>query len=197
MGKIISYALRFPVFAFRPYSRSAMSSSPPLTLSIDRFTRQKQSLSGRLSPGDLPRLAEFLPEKAGEIAYEIQGSETSDLLGRQNKRLKCIISGWFFLVDGESLEPFRHELAIESRLMVVRTESDLPPLEAESDDEDYIVCPAEMDVVERIEEEILLNLPFQAVRHEASVGAKGRSPAPAEAKPASPFAKLAGLKKQS
>lgn len=171
------------------------------TVSIDRFTRQKQSLSGELAPGELPRLAEYLAGAEGRIAYELQGSETADRLGRQMKRLKCIISGWFLLIDGGSLKAFRHELAIESRLVVVRKESELPSLEAESDDEDYVVCPAEMDVVERIEEEILLNLPSNVVRSGDAPAVtamnKGRGPktAAAEVGAASPFAKLAGLKK--
>ncbi len=184
-------------------------SSLPAPIAIDRFTRQKQTLKGVLSPAALPRLAEFLAGEGGEIAYELQGSETSDILGRQNKRLKCIISGWFLLLDGESLQAFRHPLAIQSRLVVVRQESDLPPLEEESDDEDYVVCSGEMDVMERIEEEILLNLPFNAVRRSdvnpSDVGAGGKAGkdaprgkpqgAATPAKKVSPFAKLAALKK--
>ena len=169
------------------------------TVPIERFTRQNQSLTGALKPAELPRLSDFLAGPEGEIAYELQGSQTIDPMGRQNRRLKCIISGWFLLIDGTSLQGFRYPLAIESRLVVVRSEADLPPLEAEADDEDYIVCPAEMDVVERVEEEILLNLPSQAVRNDSAVAAKRSAPGQqGEAtgtKAASPFAKLAELKK--
>ena len=167
---------------------------------IERFTRLKMSISGQFRPRELPRLAEYLPGDEGEIRFSISGSESIDAAGRQTRRLKCIISGWFLLIDPISIAPEAHAVEIQSRLVVVPHETELPPLEAESADEDYIVCASEMDVRDRIEEEILLDLPANVVRVEsAEAGSKPVKPGSAAKtrNKVSPFAKLAVLKKKA
>lgn len=173
-------------------------------LALDRFTQQKQTVSGTFRPAELPRLKPFVlgeGAEAGEISYTIAGMETADATGRRTRRVKCIISGWFLLADPESLEPERYDLSIKSSLVLVNNEAQLPPLEAESEDEDYVALGEELDVMELVEEEILLDLPFWAIAAESPVK-KGKKvskvaqktvPAASEKK-VSPFAKLAGLK---
>ena len=172
---------------------------------IDRFTRQNLSISGRYCPRDLPRLAEYLAGPDGEIAFSLAGSLTTDLMGSQKRCIKCIISGWFLLADPVTSHAKRRECQIESRLVVVGAESELPPLEMESDDEDYIVCGAELDVMERVEEEILLDLPAAfggqigpvSGPKTVSSNTATRATIPgAVAGKISPFAKLAELKKK-
>ena len=171
---------------------------------IDRFTRQNQSISGRFRPQDLPRLAEYLAGSDGEIVYSLTGSQSTDLTGSQKRCVKCIISGWFLLADPVTSKPMRHECGIESKLVVVGAESELPPLEMESDDEDYIVVGAELNVLERVEEEILLDLPAAFGGQIGPVGgpvvsanAGTRTVIPVAAtEKISPFAKLAELKKK-
>ena len=176
-------------------------------IQVERFTRQKQSLSGHFAPKQLNRLAEYLAGDEGEIRFSLTGSETREIAGSQKRCIKCIISGWFLVTDPATLKPARHDLAIESRLVVVSDESALPPLELESEDEDYIICGSGMNVMERIEEEILLDLPSALSRHPGYAG-KSIKPAAtsvntqavaagtaANAK-ISPFARLAELKKK-
>ena len=99
---------------------------------------------------------------------------------------------------------------ISSVLVLVSHESELPPLEMESENEDFIVCGANMNVAERVEEEILLSLPAHAVNRremielhvERSRAGKAVMKAVVSKAPVaddnkiSPFAKLAGLKKK-
>ena len=141
-----------------------------LSIQIDRFTRLKQTISGHFAPTDLPRLVEFLAGDEGEIRFCLSGRLATDAAGSQKRHVKCIISGWFLLIDPTTLQPIRHDVDIDSRLVIVSDESMLPALEAEADDEDYIICGAEMDVRERVEEEILLDLPQAAVASLASAG---------------------------
>ena len=170
-------------------------------IQIDRFTRQKQTVSGTFSPNDLPRLADFLAGLEGEIHYTLAGSVLMDRVGSQKRRIKCIISGWFLLADPVTLKPLRHPLEIDSNLILVSSEEELPPLEMESDDEDYVVCGNELNIVERVEEEILLDLPA-AFGAQNEPAATARSPvkagreSPAATQKISPFAKLAELKKK-
>jgi uncharacterized protein len=179
-------------------------------ISVDRFTRQKQTISGAFAPREFERLAEFLAGDDGEIQYLLAGNVETDAAGSLKRRIKCIISGWFFLADPVTLKPVRHDINIESRLVLVASEADLPPLEMEADDEDYIVCGSELDAKERVEEEILLDLPgaYSAVTGQAVMvpqSAKGKVETKVAGRTVaalppvtkiSPFAKLADLKKK-
>ena len=182
-------------------------------LNLERFTRQQQTISGDIEPMQLLRLRPFLAGKEGEIRYTVAGSEVPDPSGRRIRRLKCIILGWFLVADPTSLEPQQYELSIKSSLVLVDEESQLPPLEDELPDEDYVALGQEIELQELIEEEILLDLPLWAVAVEKrgkakkAAGAKAKSaaavdvtdidmvhtPAVAEKK-VSPFSKLAALK---
>ena len=182
-----------------------------LTINADRFTRQKQSISGDLKPSQLARLKPFLADEVGEIHYALTGSDAPDAAGRRIRRLKCIISGWVMLVNPVLLEPQRYDLRIPSSLVLVGDEAELPPLEEEAPGEDYVALGEEINVLELVEEEILLDLPLWAI----AVDKKSKKVKPpkklisipkskteldlieqavAEKKP-SPFAKLAALKK--
>ena len=177
-------------------------------LQVERFTRQKLSISGHYVPRQLRRLAEYLAGDEGEIHFSLTGNEITDLTGGHKRCIKCTISGWFFVADPGTLKPLRHDLSIESRLVVVKDESALPPLELESEDEDYIICASGMNVMERIEEEILLDLPAALARHAGPTGksakiaaksvnkAEAMTPVDATNARVSPFARLAELKKK-
>lgn len=145
--------------------------------------------------------------EGGEIHYRLTGNQPRDATGSVRKRVKCIIYGWFFLADPNSLEPVRHDIEIESVLNLVASEEELPSLAAERDDEDSVVCGAKFDVVERIEEEILLDLPVASVAagrasgeaENRGTGVRPVNPDEAVANTStriSPFAKLAELKKK-
>ena len=176
------------------------------TINIDRFTRLKQSVAGRFVPHVLPGLTEYLAGEDGEINYSMAGNLAVDLTGRQERRVKCIIYGWILLFDPVTLASVRYKLDINSSLILVTDESALPPLEMESENEDYIVCGGTMDVGARIEEEILLSLPAHAVKRGGlNVGDRrelsGKSAKMTDAPVAAenklfPFAKLAALKKK-
>ena len=183
-----------------------------LIINVDRFTRLKQSVKGRVSPVDLPGLTDFLAGSEGEIRYSLSGNLVINLAGEQERRVKCIIYGWLLLFNPVTLAAVRHPLDIASSLVVVKDESDLPPLEMESEGEDFIVCGVNMDVAERVEEEILLSLPAHAVRCEETNDRRDERAKSVSNKPAmrattiqqpagvgrkiSPFAKLVELKKK-
>ena len=182
-------------------------------LNLERFIKQQQSISGDFSPAQLPRLKPFLAGNEGQIQYTVTGTETVDAAGRRLRRLKCIILGWFLVADPHSLEPQQYELSIESRLVLVNDEAEMPPLEEELPDEDYVALGEEIDVQELVEEEILLDLPLWAIAVESKAKKiavkKSKAKASIEfvtddsisgsdadpvVKKVSPFAKLATLK---
>ncbi len=171
-------------------------------IDIDQLTRLKKVVSGTLMPESLPRISEYLAAPGGEIQYRFTGALETDPTGRQIRRLRCIILGWFYLADSRSMEASRFDVDIDSTLRLVGDESELPPLEAESEDEDVIVAGKTMGLTERLEEEILLALPVtavaagpQPVASGASAGTQGSPSIGPASSATSPFAKLASLKK--
>jgi DUF177 domain-containing protein len=143
---------------------------------------------GDVTPGDLPRLAESLANEKGELHYTV-----SARLDRQRRKVvSCIIEGFVFLTCQSTLEVFRHRISIDDRLVLVDSESELPPIEEESDAEDYMVANEPIGVLDLVEDAVLLSLPM--------VPRKPGLDEPQEStkkdRLESPFAALASLKKR-
>ena len=160
----------------------------------DIFTRLKQKVEGTVKPVDLPRLSETLVFPDGELRYRIEGRLHARPDGSQQRGARCIISGWVTLQCQITLKPLRHTLNIDRRLVLVQTENELPPLEDEPDDEDYIVVGQEFDLCALVEDEVILDLPVFPRSDVCSAAAPIEEDCTAEPK-ASPFAVLAALKK--
>lgn len=178
----------------------------PMMFSVERLTRLKQKVEGVFLPADLPELAQYLASNEGEIAYFVAGSLKNGRDGGQTKHVKCIIRGLVSLLDSSSEVPQSFEIDIESKLVLVSSEAELPPLELESEDEDYVVAGTEIDIRALVIEEVLLFLPpistkqapnlssSKKMSQSSSVVMKsGENVLSDETKP-SPFAKLAALK---
>ncbi len=106
--------------------------------------------------------------------------------------MSCIIEGFVFLTCQISLEAFRHDLAINDRLVLVDSEASLPPIDEESEAEDYLVADEPLDIRDLVEDAVLLALPMVPRK-------PGLEEAPAaggEVGRATPFAALAGFKRR-
>ncbi len=154
----------------RSQSANAADSAAVL-ISVERLTRLKQIVKGTFLPSALPEIADYLASDAGQIDYRLSGNIESDQSARRQLRLQCIISGWFDVLDAVTLVPSRFELDIKSRLVLVSSDDDLPPLEDEAEDEDFIVCGQDFDIKAHVQEEILLVLPTTTPRQDAHAGA--------------------------
>ena len=147
------------------------------------------SIEGIVSPGDLERLSESLANGDGELRYRV-----SACLDAQRRRVvSCIIEGFVFLTCQSSLDTFRHPVSIDDRLVLVDDESRLPPLEEESDTEDYLVVDGPLDVLELVEDAVILALPMMP--RKPGLEWKEAEAKEEEGPKASPFAKLSSLKK--
>jgi uncharacterized protein len=138
-----------------------------------------------------PRLLESLANEEGELRYRVSAG-----LDRERRRVvSCIIEGFVFLTCQKSLEAFRYDVSVEDRLVLVSSEQELPPIEEESDAEDYLVADGPLDLRDLVEDAVLLALPMVPRKPglEDAPGEGGKAPAPGD----SPFAALAGLKKQT
>ena len=156
----------------------------------DRLSARPIEFNGTFRPADLERLEDTVANPEGELRYRI----TAVLDPHRRKVASCIIEGFVFLTCQSSLEAFRHEVAISDRLVLVDDESQLPDVQEESDEEDYLVADEPLDIRDLVEDAVLLSLPMVPRKPglEIEKGALG-DPVPAKQ---SPFAALAELKKR-
>ena len=165
-----------------------MSRTPdPDTLHPDRLTAKPEVFEGTVHPADLEALDDLVLDDDGELTYRVEAR-----LDRQQRRIvSCRITGFVTLACQVTGERFQHPVSIDDHLVLVPTEEDLPPLEVEGDDADYVVAGGPMPVQDLVQEAVVLALPM--VPRKPGVESKQAEGAAREKKP-SPFAALASLK---
>ena len=155
----------------------------------ERISDKPDVRQGTFSPADLERLEDSVANDEGSLQYRI----TAVLDKQRRKRVSCIINGFVFLTCQKSLEAFRHDVAVDDRLVLVDDESQLPPVEEESDEEDSLVADEPLDIRDLVEDAVLLSLPMVPRKpglEEAPAGKADETPRE------SPFAVLDSLKKR-
>ena len=155
----------------------------------DRLAEKPIVFEGKVDLADFPRLEESLANDPLDLRYTV----AARLDKQRRKVVSCIIEGFVFLTCQTTLEAFRHGISIDDRLVLVDDESQLPPIEEESDAEDFVVADGPLDVRSLVEDAVLLSLPMVPRKPGLDEG-KGAD-APSQPR-ASPFAKLASLKKR-
>lgn len=125
------------------------------------FARNRKTLNGEIAVSELPRLVETLAGPEGVLRYTVQGMQADDGL-----YLLVDISGFCHLRCQRCLEEFERPVEITSKLQLL--EGDALLKEDASDEADGIEASKEQDVLDLIEEEVLLSLPF-APKHEEGV----------------------------
>jgi uncharacterized protein len=155
----------------------------------DRISTKPTVLEGTFRPAELERLEDSVADDRGELRYRI----TARLDPQRRKVVSCIIEGFVFLTCRTSLEAFRHPISIDDRLILVDDESQLPPVEEESETEDHLVADGPLDIRDLVEDAVLLSLPMMPRKPGLGEAVGGEeAPVPGES---SPFAALAALKK--
>jgi len=155
----------------------------------ERISDKPLVFEGTARLEDLPRLEESLANDDFELRYKV----TARLDRQGRKVVSCIIEGFVFLTCQTSLEDFRHGVSIDDRLVLVDTEAELPPIEEESDAEDYLVADGPLDILGLVEDAVLLSLPM--VPRKPGLEEREAEP-PLRAAGESPFAALASLRKR-
>jgi uncharacterized protein len=92
-----------------------------------------------------------------------------------------------------SLDVFRHEISVAERLVLVDSEAQLPAIDQEGDDEDYLVAGEPVDIRDLVEDAVLLSLPMIPRKPGLEEAKAGGEASPAKE---SPFAALASLKRK-
>ena len=161
----------------------------PATIDLAQLSAKPLEFKGTIKPAELPRLVEQLANAEGELRYRVSARQDP----QRRAVVSCIIEGFVFLTCQSSLDTFRHPVSIDDRLVLVDDESRLPPMEEETDTEDYLVVDEPLDVLELVEDAVILALPMMP-RKPGLEWKESETKEPPE-EPSSPFAKLSSLKK--
>ncbi len=127
------------------------------------FAKKSESLQGKIELARFERARESLASSDGELNFRLIGK----LDFRRRPNLVLSISGQITLTCQRCLAEFQHELDIESRLVLVTNEAELPDIDDEDPDVDVdvVVASGKLNVLELLEDEIILGLPI-APRHD-------------------------------
>jgi uncharacterized protein len=178
----------------------------PAPLDVFEFVRRQQSIRGRFSVHHLSRLLDGLPEQplagqagseqgAGVVRFEARG------LGEVDGKalLELSVHAVLMLECQRCLGPLSHVVDSKAVFDVVRSESALnADDEMDEDDEpERILGSRRFDLLELIEDELILGVPY-IPRHDLCPGQSVEpvAAAPDAAERPSPFAVLGKLKDQ-
>lgn len=154
------------------------------TIDPETLSSRPRVLKGVLKPGDLPRVADLVASPEGELRYEV----SAWLDPQRRKVVSCIIKGFAQLTCQVTMEAFRHDIDVSDRLVLVDDESGLPPIENESEEEDFVVADGPLDVREMLEDAVILALPM--IPRKPGAAEPAQVPKEREPRKESPFAAL-------
>jgi len=120
------------------------------------FATKPKVYKGALTGSDLVDLDERVAGPEGGLQFEV----AAGLDKQRRKVVSYIIKGFAQLTCQVSMESFRHEVDISERLVLVDDESQLPPIEMESDEEDFMVADGPLDLRDLVEDAVILSLPM-------------------------------------
>ena len=125
------------------------------------FARKSLEIRDTIAHSDLQRAKDLLTPETESLDWRLSGEISAD----KKARLHLSLTGNVAVPCQRCLEPMMIALSISSEFILVKDESEIPPEEDDVKDHDYLVAEAEMDVLQLVEDEILLALPY-APKHE-------------------------------
>jgi uncharacterized protein len=125
------------------------------------FERKSLEIRDTIAHSDLQRAKDLLTPETESLNWRLSGEVSAD----KKARLHLTITGNVAVPCQRCLESMLVALNVSSEFVLVKDESEIPPEEDDIEDYDYLVAEAEMDVLQLVEDEILLALPY-APKHE-------------------------------
>ena len=171
------------------------NSSAPQTLDVSALCKAAGQLHGQQPLVAMGRLAaSFCAASDGSAAWRAQGSLLPVIGGEAEMWLELHAEADVPLQCQRCLQGMSEALRVQRRFRFVRSEEDAVRLDEESDD-DVLVLPARLDLMEFLEDELILALPIVPRHDECPIPL----PLPAQgedeqALAPNPFAALAALR---
>ena len=164
-------------------------------LDVSALCKGSGRLDGRQPLAAMERLAaSFCAASDGSAAWQAQGSLLPVVGGEPEMWLELQAEADVPLLCQRCLQAMSETLRVQRRFRFVRSEEEAARLDEDSED-DVLVLPARLDLLEFLEDELILALPI-VPRHDAC---PTPLPMPAqieddESPPPNPFAALAALR---
>lgn len=167
-----------------------MSNEVPDSLDAWRMVAARREFSGRVSLARLERLRASLAEDGGEVEFELEFDRDALKVPFVEVRIRASLP----LMCQRSLKPFAHDVDIRQRLGLIRDEEDeaaLPP----GYEPLLLADDGRLQPFELVEDELILAVPVVPAAPGTRAMQREWSASEDERAQASPFAALAGLKK--
>ena len=123
------------------------------------FTRLGESASGRLTPGDLPRLGSMLVSQDGELDWQLEGRSDLRADGSRESFMDLRFSARLTVQCARCLEPLEIAIADRHTYRLVGSESQADREDADDDEHDLLVSSRRFDLAGLIEDEAIMALP--------------------------------------
>jgi uncharacterized protein len=165
-------------------------------LDVPAFARSGGELDGECLLSSMPRLSEGLwqTDAHQSVRWNAAGSQVPVVGGEPEVWLHLTASGTVDLQCQRCLGGVRQLLEVDRRFRFVRDEAVAARLDEDSED-DVMVLPVRLDLMELLEDELILALPIVPMHDECPKPLhSARSPEPEEEKKPNPFAALAALR---
>lgn len=164
-------------------------------LDIESFTRLGGSESGVVEIKSFQRVTADLPLQEGQqLSWSVQG----ELDSVERRFLHLQAKGSIILECQRCLKPYVQAIDIRNTFEAVNTEAELELDEEDFEGSDRILSTQRFNLLELIEDEVILSLPFVA-SHEICPSLPdillGNDDSNLDAEKPNPFAVLSGLKK--
>ena len=168
----------------------------PQALDVAALCKASGQLNGQQPLAAMPRLAaSFCAASDGSASWQVQGSLVPVLGGEAELWLELQARADVPLQCQRCLQPMTEALHVERRFLFVRSEEEALRLDEESED-DVLVLPARLHLLELLEDELILALPI-VPRHDtcpSPLPMPGPADEVEEPQAPHPFAALAALK---
>jgi uncharacterized protein len=174
----------------RKYYHAPLMSGPDAVYRLEdpfAFARAGGSCSGRIAIAAMPRLQDRIAGSEGTVFYQLRGR----LDQRQRPLLELEVAGAAQMRCDRCLAQLDFPLKLASRVLLAEPGAAQPEDADDPEAPEWIEAGQELDVLELVEDEILLGLPY-SVRHGDGKCSDWSSEGGRGAK-VSPFSALASL----
>lgn len=140
---------------------------PPHALDVQALCRSGARLQGREPLRSFTRLLEGLTpgdDGAGQVVWSAQGEQRPVRGGPAQDWLHLQAEARVWLQCQRCLQPWAQPLSVQRAFCFVATEAQAEALDEELED-DVLVMPRRLDLIELLEDELILSLPL-VPRHE-------------------------------
>ncbi|MBX3650756.1 MAG: DUF177 domain-containing protein [Burkholderiales bacterium] len=147
----------------RKYYHAPLMSGPDAVYRLEdpfAFARAGGSRSGVIAIAAMPRLLDRVADTGGTVSYELRGR----LDQRQRPLLELEVAGTAHMRCDRCLAPLDFLLKLASKVLIAEPGAAQPEDADDPETPEWIEAGQELDVLELVEDEILLGLPY-SVRH--------------------------------